>query len=433
MTRRSTQATSIWNAWFNSFIHSVRRRSALAGCRRAYFIHAMHAASADKKPKRWRKSWGRASIVMGLVIAGFLLLMQSRDGVQPEASELPAVQGAESARTMDARRVFLPDSFMKLLDRFKNGLAPAAAVAALGEMEGALRALPRDKAVTALLAFLDSGADAATGLDFKLGSGGILASAPTLRVWALDHLGRIDAVVAASYAARIYARHDSADEWAVALRNDWRVAAPAGRIEPVRARVLELLADEAWAKQPSVGFLEAFDVAVATMAWEAVPRLEQWLGLSQPKALRAGAWIAFDRLTMEVPSDFLPTLVQRREWLASQPLVRAGLVARADLKVELERRAVETYLQRDDVSKREGARFLELLPNVSATVSHNLVTPARITSPAQAASRDQASLASVRDWRGQAQFSRWNDELAAAETRLAEAVASAVRGGYLQP
>jgi hypothetical protein len=392
----------------------------------------MRAAPADEKPKRGKKPWGVGLVVLGLAIAGFFLI-HSRDGVQPKTSE-PAVAPRDvSDRTTDARQVPGPGSFMMVLDRLKSGLAPDAAVAALGEMEGALRALPRDEAVAALIAFLDSGADAATGLDFKLGSGGILARAPTLRVWALDHLGRIDAAVAASYAARIYARHDSADEWAVALRNDWRVAAPAGRIEPVRARVLELLADEAWAKQPSVGFLEAFDVAVATMAWEAVPRLEQWLGLAQPKALRAGAWIAFDRLTMEVPSDFLPTLVQRREWLASQPLLRAGLVARADLRVERERQAVETYLQRDDVSTLEGKRFLELLPNVSATVSHNLVTPARITSPAQAASRDQASLSSVRDWRGKPRFSRWNDELAAAETRLAEAVASAVRGGYLQP
>ena len=322
---------------------------------------------------------------------------------------------------------------MKLLRRLESGLSLAAANAALAEMESVLRALPRNEAVEALIAFLDNGANAATGLVFKLGPGGNLSGAPTLRVWALDQLGRLDPTAAANYASRIYARHDSADEWAVALRNDWRVAAPAGRIEPVRARVLQLLADTAWAKQPSIGFLEAFDVVVATMAWEAVPRLEQWLDPAQPQSLRAGAWIALDRLTMEVPSDFLPALVQNRAWLASQPLLRAGLVARADLRVESQRQAVETYLQRDDVTKPEGKRFLELLPNVSGTVSHNLVTTVRIASPAQAAKLDQVSLASVRAWRSQTRFTRWNGELAAAETRLAESVASAVRGGYLQP
>lgn len=321
---------------------------------------------------------------------------------------------------------------MKLLRRFENGLSPDAASAALGEMESTLRALPRNEAVEALLAFLDNGTNAATGLVFKLGPGGNLSGAPTLRVWALDQLGRLDATAAANYSSRIYARRDSADEWAVALRNDWREAAPAGRIEPVRARVLELLANEEWSKQPSVGFLEALDVGVATMAWEAVPRLEQWLDPAQPKALRAGAWIALDRLTMEVPSDFIPTLVQHRQWLASQPLLRAGLVARADLRVDRERNAVEAYLQRDDVIKTEGQRFFELLPNVSATVSHNLVTTARPLSPAQAAHLDRAALAGVREWRSQPSYSRWIAELTAAEARLAAAVASAVRGGYLQ-
>lgn len=393
----------------------------------------MHATPADEKPKHGRKYWVGILIVLGLTAAAFLFLIFSRGGVQPITSEPVVAQQPASDKTTDSRHAVIPTSFMKLIDQFKNGLAPEAAVAALGKLEGALRALPRDEAAAALLAFLDSGADAATGLAFTLSAGGNLLGAPTLRVWALDQLGRIDGIAAANYAAKIYARHDSADEWAVALRNDWRVAAPAGRIEPVRARALELLADTAWAKQPSIGFLEAFDVAVATMAWEAVPRLEQWLDPAQPKSLRAGAWIALDRLTMEVPSDFLPALVQNRVWLASQPLLRAGLVARADLRVESERQAVETYLQRDDITKPEGKRFFDLLPNVSSTVSHNLVTTVRIASPAQAAKLDQVSLASVRAWRSQTRFTRWNGELATAETRLGESVASAVRGGYLQP
>jgi hypothetical protein len=201
----------------------------------------------------------------------------------------------------------------------------------------------------------------------------------------------------------------------------------------VRARVLELLADDAWARQPSNGFLEAFDVSVATLAWEAVPRFEQWLDPAQPEALRMGAWLALDRLTMEVPADFLPTLVQHRDWLKSQPSLRAGLVARADLTSDRERQAVETYLQRTDVTPKEGRRFFELLPNVSATVSYNLVTSARTPTAARAARLDQAALATVRTWRGESRFARWNADLALAETRLTGSVTSAVRGGFLQP
>jgi len=257
--------------------------------------------------------------------------------------------------------------------------------------------------------------------------------APTLRVWVLDQLGRLDVAAAANYAARIYERMDSADEWAIALRNDWRAAAPQGRIEPVRLRALELLANPEWAKQPSVGFLEALDLTVATMAWEAVPRLEQWLDRAQPGTLRTGAWIALDRLTLEVPADFLPLLVQNRTWLASQPWLRAGLVARADLSVSREREAVEMYLRREDITPAEGGKFFELFPNVSGTVSHNLVTTSRSRSLAQAARLDGVTLAAVREWRTQRTFPRWSDELVAAEGRLAESVASAKRGGYFQP
>jgi hypothetical protein len=347
-----------------------------------------------------------------------------RDRRLPQ-SQLPI---AETAR-VEA----LPARLQELRGRLASGSSLPNVRGILAEMAKTLDGASRAEAVAALLTVLDSGSDAPTGLAFKVGPSGNLLGAPTLRVWMLDQLSRLDVAAAASYAVRIYARHDSADEWAIALRNDWRAAAPAGRIEAVRARALELIADAEWARQPTVGFLEALDLSVATMAWEAVPRLEQWLGPAQPKALRAGAWIALDRLTMEVPSDFLPTLAQHHEWLASQPMLRAGLMARADLGADRERQAAETYLQRADVAEMEGKRFFELLPNVSATVSYNLVTTARTPSPPQAARLDQAALAGVREWRAQPRFSRWNVELAATEVRLAESVASAVRGGYLQP
>ena len=362
----------------------------------------------------------RHLLFIGLIVLVLVCALVWRDLRTPHVAE------ASRVGTFPAR-------FKDIQQRFAVGVPLSDSSDIIAEMTKTLHVASHAEAVAALVALLDSGADAPTGLVFKVGPGGDLAGAPTLRVWMLDQLGRLDVTAAASYAARIYSRHDSADEWAVALRNDWREAAPAGRIESVRARALELLAETEWAKQPSIGFLEALDISVATMAWEAVPRLEQWLDSAQPQALRAGAWVALDRLTMEVPEDFLPTLMQHREWLSSQPLLRAGLMARADLGAERERDAVETYLQRDDVTTTEGSRFFELLPNVSATVSHNLVTTSRTPTPQQAALLDQAALAGVRDWRAQPRFQRWNAELAATEIRLVESVASAVRGGYLRP
>jgi hypothetical protein len=249
----------------------------------------------------------------------------------------------------------------------------------------------------------------------------------------LDQLGQIDPATSGSYAAKVYSRRDSAEEWAIAMRNDWRASAPVGRIAPVRERALELIHHPSWARQANLGFLEAFDLAVATLAWEAVPQLEQMLDPSRDAALRRAAWVALDRLSLEAPSDFLPALAQRPDWLQSQPLVRASLFARANLEELRERGAVETYLTRAKVSAEEGTRFFELLPNVNATISYNLVTAVRAPSLHQAARFDRAALTLLPAWRARPEFARWNSAMLAAEQRIGEAVASAVRGGFSPP
>lgn len=304
-----------------------------------------------------------------------------------------------------------------------------ASTAMLAEMAAKLRALKTAEAVRLLLTLLEGREDAATKLGFELGQGGDLRAAPTVRVWALDLLGQLDATAAAAYSQAIYARYDSADEWALALRNDWRAAAKTGHFDGLRARALELMAHEPWAANPTTGFLESLDLTVATLAWEAVPRLGTWLDAAPPP-LRHGAWIALERMSAEMPEDFLPALVRRPEWLATQPLIRAGLVARADLGAERQRKAVEHYLQRPDVSTEEGRKFLELIPNANAVVAHSLATQSRVPTLTRTAEMDAATLEAMRAWQSRPEFSRWRTEIAAAETRLADNVAAAKRGGF---
>src|SRR5829696_8400701 len=85
-----------------------------------------------------------------------------------------------------------PSRLNELPQRFAAGTSKSDASGVLAEMAKALQAAPHAEAVAALIALLDSGADAATGLLFKIGSRGDLAGAPTLRVWMLDQLGRLD-------------------------------------------------------------------------------------------------------------------------------------------------------------------------------------------------------------------------------------------------
>lgn len=329
-------------------------------------------------------------------------------------------------------RVGLKDVLMTLPGRIAATPTAEASAAMLAEMAAKLRAMPKAEAVALLLALLDGRGDAPTKLEFQIRQGGDLRSAPTVRVWALDMLGQLDAAAAAEYSKAIYARHDSADEWALALRNDWRQAAQTGQFDGVRARALELMAYEPWVKDPSMGFLEALDLTVATLAWEAVPRLGAWLDASQSEVLRRGAWMALERMSAEMPEDFLPALARRPEWLATQPLVRAGLVARADLGTERQRTAVELYLQRPDVSTEEGRSFFELIPNANAIVANTLATQARVPTLTRTAQMDATTLQTMQAWKGRAEFARWRTEIGAAEARLAENVASAKRGGFLK-
>lgn len=79
--------------------------------------------------------------------------------------------------------------------------------------------MPKEAAVSAIRQYLDSKADATTHLGFKVGGGGWLDEAPTLRTFLLDELARLDPAAAADYARVILGGMDSPDEWAVALRD----------------------------------------------------------------------------------------------------------------------------------------------------------------------------------------------------------------------
>jgi hypothetical protein len=377
--------------------------------------------------RSFRRRVGLAAILLGIVA-----------GAAWWAHRLVWPAGAASSATVPVVRTNQAPDFAAavsdLVSRGRGGLVdPRAIAAALAGLSARLDALGPTAAVAALIAALERRVDWPTGLAFRVGAGGNLEAAPTLRVWLLDQLGRRDGAAAAGYAARIYAAHDSADEWAVALRDDWRAAGRNGRLGEVRGRVLELLAEPAWSAQPSIGFLEAFDVGVAALAWEAVPRWESWLGPDRPPALRHAAWIALDRLTQEVPEDLLPRLAAGTAWLDSQPMLRAGLLARADLASPAQRAAVERYLSNTAITEAEGRRFLELVPNVSGTVAHTLVTANRLPSPAVAALRDRTALAVLAGWTADPQMARWAEPLTGARVRLTAQVQAAVQGGYLSP
>ena len=252
------------------------------------------------------------------------------------------------------------------------------ALEVLAQLAGALHERPTAEAVAAIMAMLDSGRDVPTGLLFKIGSGGNLTSAPTLRVWLLDQFGRIDPAAAAKYAAQIYAtaapRMNGPLHCATIGATGWFQAA-----SPRCASADSSCSKTKRGPVPqSIGFLAAFDVSVAAAAWEAVPRWEQWLRTEESPALRHAAWVALDRLALEVPEDFLPQLAAHPDWLGTQPMLRASIMARADVGTTRQRAAAESYLQRRDLGAEEAAKFFELFPHTNATIGHTLASTRRL-------------------------------------------------------
>ena len=170
------------------------------------------------------------------------------------------------------------------------------AASALDELRKTLPALKSEEAVKRILALLESGTDASTGLGFTLQRDGFLAEAPTLRVFLLDYLAQVDRASAADYAEKILADMDSPDEWAVALRNH-----AAGRDTPAGRAFIEdkmraMLQHEQWQAQASAGFLEAFDVAVWLGGTNLMPALTTLVRQQDNRAVAHASYLALDRL-----------------------------------------------------------------------------------------------------------------------------------------
>ena len=146
-------------------------------------------------------------------------------------------------------------------------------LAALAGLRAALASGLTNEVSAAIRRFLDSKLDAATGLGFKIGQGGFLMHAPTLRTWLLDYLAQIDPAAAAEYAKVILNSSDSSDEWAVALRSLAVGDNSAEARDLLETKMSELLQNQAWQQNPSTGYLEAFDTAVYLGGADLLPPL----------------------------------------------------------------------------------------------------------------------------------------------------------------
>ena len=302
----------------------------------------------------------------------------------------------------------------QLLAKLQDGTANEADLDAL---KRALLAADPALATAAIRDFLATGRDARTGLDFTLRPGGELA-APTLRVLLMDVLGRIakrDGSTAAAQLARAtLEKKDSADEWAIALRNvAW--AEPAATAY-LAGKAREMLAYAPWRAAPTSGMLEAFDVIVFTKDASLTADLAD--AQNDPNAqLRHAAEVALDRLAAASPLGVMNYLNANPATLAERPMLRADYFAKADLAAPGQKTALEFYLGRPDIADGEKTKLLKALATPAAFVSENLLTepPPEFDE----AGHEHAVLAAVGEWLTGQRFPALRTQLLQLQRRLA--------------
>lgn len=255
-------------------------------------------------------------------------------------------QSAVGKPQAESKKAGFEDMFLALEKCWKRlgpGMTPDQAQKALDDLTTLLWSGDPSQVGAAIRKFLDSGRDAVTGLPFRVGEEG-LAHSPSLRVALLDLLERLDFGEALEYAEIIVGRMDNPDETAVALRTLMRALDDDQRHQLAHTGVDRLLQRADWKKQPTGGYLEAFDIATETenpVTWKRV------LALTSDddafEGTQAAAGLAAHTLAVRSP-EFRQLIASRDDSTVMSPIIRGQLMARLDPRIPEELAALNTFV-----------------------------------------------------------------------------------------
>lgn len=244
----------------------------------------------------------------------------------------------------------------------------------LGDLNRSIRGAGPETAsevAAAIVAFLDSGRDAETGLPLIVGPDGTLNAAPTLRVCLIDLLGSIDPTAALLSAREWMERTDSADEYAIFLRNLYWNDHQGDRMAEVKDRMNRMLETKDWIGSPSAGWLEGLDVAVALGDEESfvkILRLAREAGdLESDEAgdkVQRATMMVLDRMVVRDPGLLTKTLgADLGKSIGLSGIPRASVLSRLDLADEGQVALLRRYLEFPDHEEGELEYFSDLFPN----------------------------------------------------------------------
>ncbi|MCW1922147.1 hypothetical protein OKA05_06260 [Luteolibacter arcticus] len=307
------------------------------------------------------------------------------------------------------------DAISPVMDFLSGKPVAADARREFEELRRSLASMPKDEAVALIRSYLARGEDRTTGLSFEIAGDGSLKEWPTLRTFLIDALLALDPSAAAALSREILAKPTSADEWALALRNVARADPDTGFL---RSKTEELIANPAWQANPSIGYLNAFDVLVHIGSTESTPLLSSLIQRKDRKDLAHAGFLTLDRLVQRQPVDELTRLAADTALQESRPEMVAQQFARADLRDSAQQSLVKAWLLDPARKPAELRSFAGVYPNNNHFVSNNLLTREATQSGDDLAAHDREALAVIAAWQQDPAFSPVKEHLAAMASRL---------------
>lgn len=285
-------------------------------------------------------------------------------------------------------------------ENFAANTDPAQAREILRQLRAGIKGVPAEReeeAAAAILAFLESGEDAPTGLPFVVGPDGMMEEVPSLRLALLDLLPSLDPLAALEIARELMNGKTSPDEYALALRNlAWNDLD--GDLRPELASRFNDLLKMPWLDQPTAGVLESFDIAVEIGG---SPMIDELISVTRDAAAKSNAaasqaaFISLDRLVLRDPTLLVAAFADPKA-LDFAPLQRASLLSRLDITEPAQRELFSRYLSEFPHAAGELDYFSRLFPNANFLHGHRLVTADDATPAiAQVAAADARVLAEL--------------------------------------
>lgn len=364
---------------------------------------------SDKRPRN------RLNLILFLVASGILVIAFWAPDFRQSDREKTTPK-AKNQITRDARNSLeLQTEFRKRLNR-----------ESMDSIRQKLLAVSAEEAVAEIEGFLATGEDKVTGIDFEIGSGGMLKGSPTLRVLLLNLLLEINPAAAARIGREILKEATTADEWAVALRNVARGEAESANNDYLRGKAEELITNPEWRKNPSIGFLNAFDILVYTGATESSALLSDLIKNKDRPDLAHAGFLTLDRLVQQKPVEMLTRLTADRALQESRPEMTAQQFARADLRDEEQRAIVKSWMLDPARTATELRNFASTYPNNNKMISNNLLTTSEESvSGVDLNAHDRQVLKIVREWRTDPSFESRSEYLESMEFRISQFIRSA--------